>query len=69
MRVLIFAAICGALLGILPSDAFAMSVKFSWNGYRACSTGSPAFIVSEVPSGTVQLSFKMIDKDVPKYPH
>src|ERR1035438_10393327 len=58
-----------AALGILSSDAFAMSVKFSWKGYQPCSSSSPAFIVSEVPTGTVQLVFKMVDKAVPTYPH
>ena len=62
-------AIIAAALDILSSDAFAMSVKFSWKGYRACSTRSPAFNVSEVPRGTVHLAFKMVDKDVPTYPH
>ena len=68
-RVLICAITGAAAFGILPSDAFAMSVKFSWKGYRPCSTSSPAFIVSEVPSGTIRLSFEMVDKDVPTYPH
>ena len=68
-RILICAITGVAALGILPSDAFAMSLKFSWKGYRPCSTSSPAFIVSEVPSGTIRLSFKMVDKDVPTYPH
>ena len=66
---LISAVIGFAAFGILPSDAFAMSVKFSWKGYRPCSASSPAFVVSEVPSGTVRLSFKMVDKDLPTYPH
>ena len=69
LRVLISAITGVAALGILPSDALAMSVKFSWKGYPPCSTRSPAFIVSEVPSGTAQLAFKMVDKDVPTYPH
>ena len=69
LKVLISAITDVAALGILPSDAFAMSVKFSWKGYRACSTSSPAFIASEVPSGTVRLSFRMVDKDVPTYLH
>jgi len=66
---LISAVIGFAAFGILPSDAFAMSVKFSWKGYLPCSTSSPAFVVSEVPSGAVRLSFKMVGKDLPTYPH
>jgi hypothetical protein len=69
LRVLVSAIIGVAALGILPSDALAMSVKFSWKGSQPCSTRSPAFIVSEVPNGTAQLVFKMVDKDVPTYPH
>jgi len=30
---------------------------------------SPAFILSEVPPETKRLAFKMIDRDVPTYPH
>jgi hypothetical protein len=40
LRVLISAITGVAALGILPSDALAMSVKFSWKGYQACSTRS-----------------------------
>jgi phosphatidylethanolamine-binding protein (PEBP) family uncharacterized protein len=58
-----------ATLGTLPSDASAMSVRFSWTGYRACSSRSPAFSVSDVPAGTARLAFRLVDKDVPGYPH
>ena len=68
-RMFIFAVTSIATLAALPSDAFAMSVKVSWKGYEPCSTSSPAFIVSEVPTGTVRLAFKMVDKVVPTYPH
>jgi phosphatidylethanolamine-binding protein (PEBP) family uncharacterized protein len=52
-----------------PSAALAMSVEFTWAGYRACSSSSPAFVVSDVPAGTTRLAFKMVDKNVPTYPH
>jgi phosphatidylethanolamine-binding protein (PEBP) family uncharacterized protein len=68
-RVLISAIIGIAAFVTLQSNAFAMSVKFSWKGYQPCSSSSPAFIVSEVPTDTVRLAFKMVDKDVPSYPH
>jgi phosphatidylethanolamine-binding protein (PEBP) family uncharacterized protein len=58
-----------AAIGALSSDAMAMSVKFSWAGYRACSSRSPAFSVSDVPAETARLAFKMVDRDVPSYPH
>jgi len=64
------AAVAGlAALVSLPSASLAMSVKFSWAGYQACSAGSPAFNVSDVPTGTARLAFKMVDKNVPSYPH
>lgn len=58
-----------ATLVTVPSGALAMSVKFSWVGYQPCSSSSPAFIVSDVPAGTARLAFKMVDKNVPSYPH
>ncbi len=58
-----------AALGVLSSGASAMSLKFSWAGYQACSQRSPAFTVADVPAGTAKLTFKMTDKNVPTYPH
>jgi len=66
-RVLIAAA--GLVIGTWPSAAAAMAVKFSWTGYPACSTASPAFTIEDVPAGTKRLDFKMVDRDVPTYPH
>jgi hypothetical protein len=51
------------------SGVFAMSVKFSWAGYQACGSGSPAFNVSDLPRGTTRLAFKMVDQNVSSYPH
>jgi phosphatidylethanolamine-binding protein (PEBP) family uncharacterized protein len=68
-KVLIPAAVAIAIFGVWPSNAIAMSVKFSWIGYQACGSRSPAFTVSNVPMGTARLSFKMVDKDAPTYPH
>ena len=68
-KVLISTAIGIAISGALPSDAFAMSVKFSWIGYQRCSSRSPAFTISDVPMDTARLSFRMVDKDVPTYHH
>jgi phosphatidylethanolamine-binding protein (PEBP) family uncharacterized protein len=61
--------IAATALAVLASDATAMSLKFSWAGYRACSSRSPAFSLSEVPAETARLAFKMKDRDVPTYPH
>jgi len=58
-----------AVVAALPSAATAMSLKFSWAGYRACSSRSPAFGVADVTGETARLTFKMVDKEVPSYPH
>ena len=65
----IAAAVGFAALVTFPSGALAMSVKFSWAGYQPCSSSSPAFTISDVPSGTARLAFKMVDKNVPSYSH
>jgi phosphatidylethanolamine-binding protein (PEBP) family uncharacterized protein len=67
-RGLICVAAVAAITG-LPPNASAMTLKFSWAGYTACSSRSPAFTISDVPAGTVKLAFRMIDKEVPTYPH
>ncbi len=59
----------GAAVFALSSSASAMSLKFSWAGYQACSPRSPAFVIADVPTGTAKLAFKMVDKNVPTYPH
>jgi hypothetical protein len=56
-------------LALGATRAQAMSVRFSWTGYKACSSSSPAFDVSDVPSSTTHLAFKMVDKNFPSYPH
>ncbi len=58
-----------AVLAAWPSVAPAMSLKFSWAGFAACSAGSPAFSLADVPNGTTRLAFRMIDRQVPGYPH
>jgi phosphatidylethanolamine-binding protein (PEBP) family uncharacterized protein len=69
-KLLYIIAVAGLVaLVSLPSASLAMSVRFSWAGYQACSTNSPAFNVSDVPKGTARLAFKMVDKNVPSYPH
>jgi phosphatidylethanolamine-binding protein (PEBP) family uncharacterized protein len=63
------AALGAGLIAIISSPASAMSLKFSWKGYSACSTSSPGFTLSEVPRGTVKLVFRMVDMDMTSYPH
>lgn len=56
-------------LTLTPTLAQAMSLKFSWAGYEACASTSPAFEVADVPARTAQLRFRMVDQNVPSYPH
>ena len=64
----LYAAVLLAALTV-TSAASAMSVSFSWKGIANCSTSSPAFTLGAVPNGTTQLDFKMVDTDLPDYPH
>jgi phosphatidylethanolamine-binding protein (PEBP) family uncharacterized protein len=54
---------------LAPTLTHAMSLKFSWAGYEACATASPAFDVADLPARTAQLRFRMVDQNVPSYPH
>jgi phosphatidylethanolamine-binding protein (PEBP) family uncharacterized protein len=56
--VLLLAQILGA------SGAFAFSASFAW-----CPDGSPNFQLSDVPPGTVNLQFAMMDLDRPGFRH
>jgi hypothetical protein len=57
----------GLLLAATPAHAF--SVDFSWSGISACQKVSPAFTLSDVPSGTQRLRFAMTDLDKSKFNH
>ncbi len=46
-----------------------MSLSFSWTGVARCSSIPPAFTLSAVPPGTRQLTFNMVDLNLPSYPH
>ena len=63
------AALGAGLIAISSSPAATMSLEFSWKGYPACSSSSPGFTVAGVPPGTVKLLFRMVDRDMPAYPH
>src|SRR5262245_61986399 len=46
----------------------------TWDGITACSgrpisSPSPAFSVTGVPAGTVELEFRMVDLDAPRFEH
>ena len=51
------------------------SFSFEWGDIKKCTSGkpnrvsNPIFNLTSVPEGTVELRFKMKDKDVPNYNH
>ncbi len=51
------------------------SFTFDWGDIKKCTTGNPnkvqnpIFNLTNVPDGTIELRFKMKDKDVPGYNH
>ncbi len=58
------------------TSAFAdFSFSFEWGDIKKCTTGypkkvqNPIFNLTNVPDGTIELRFKMKDKDVPGYNH
>ena len=52
----------------LPASA--MGLSFSWGPTKQCSDSkSPPIKLSSVPGGTKRLRFKVIDLNVPSYPH
>ena len=56
-------AIFTLLLSATASHAADFSFKFQW-----CDE-TPEFSLSNVPKGTTKLNLKMVDRDVPSYPH
>jgi phosphatidylethanolamine-binding protein (PEBP) family uncharacterized protein len=63
------AALAIALMMTTTKQAKAFSVSFSWAEIPACEKISPAFHLSNVPSGAKQLRFAMIDLEVPNFRH
>src|SRR5262245_36785537 len=52
----------------------AFSVVPSWDGIKACtgtpiSSPSPSFRISNAPTGTTELEFRMVDLDAPRFNH
>lgn len=56
---------CNAASGGAGASNAPNSIRLSVNW---CS-GTPAFQVANVPKGTTTLSFKMVDRQAPGYPH
>jgi phosphatidylethanolamine-binding protein (PEBP) family uncharacterized protein len=69
LKALRVAALAAGMIASSSILAAEMGLHYSWNGYPACSSSSPGFTVSGVPRGTVKLAFRMIDRNMPFYPH
>lgn len=68
MRLLV--AVLALFLFAGVQQASAMSLSFNWGPTKKCfDRSSPPMKVSGVPKGTVKLKFKMVDLNVPSYPH
>ncbi len=50
-------------------------ISFGWGDIPSCTSGrpnrvgSPAFVLRGLPEGTTQVTFKLVDLDVPTYNH
>jgi phosphatidylethanolamine-binding protein (PEBP) family uncharacterized protein len=66
-RILLFASFTVAVSYSTAASAF--SVKAEWGSGSGCSSVAPAFSFSKVPAGTAKLAFKMVDLNLPSYPH
>jgi phosphatidylethanolamine-binding protein (PEBP) family uncharacterized protein len=65
---------CAALWSSVAVAQGGFAVTPSWDGIKACSgqpisSPSPAFSVSGVPAGSVELEFRMVDLDAPRFNH
>ena len=60
---------------VMPVGADDFEITFEWGDIPKCTTGrpnkveNPVFTLSNVPKGTVEIHFKMKDRDVPTYNH
>lgn len=65
------AALC---LGATAASAD-FEISFNWDGLALCTTGrpntvgSPPFVLRDVPEGTTEIRFRLVDLDVPQYNH
>jgi len=62
--------IAAMALCCIPVSAHAMSLSFSWGPTKACFDGkSPPMKLGGVPRGTKKLDIRMVDLNMPSYPH
>jgi|SaaInlStandDraft_2_1057019.scaffolds.fasta_scaffold79834_2 hypothetical protein len=65
----------GSLYTASPVNAADFAIAFEWGATPACSSGypdkidNPRFTLTDVPEGTVQLRFRLDDRDAPNFSH
>jgi phosphatidylethanolamine-binding protein (PEBP) family uncharacterized protein len=58
-----------------PAHVADFAIAFEWGATPACSSGypskvdNPRFTLTDVPAGTVELRFRMDDRDAPALSH
>lgn len=63
----IFGACC--MVAAIAAHAEPMTVDWTWKAAHRCSKNSPQLMVGGIPAGARLLRVKMVDNDVPTYPH
>lgn len=59
----------------VAANAADFSIGFDWSGLKKCTSGNPnrvsnpKFSLRNVPDGTASIQFRMVDLNVPSYPH
>lgn len=60
---------------VTPAAAADFGLAFEWGNLKKCTSGSPnsvpnpKFTLKNVPKGTASIQFRMVDRNVPSYPH
>jgi hypothetical protein len=71
--VTLFALTTSMLAPVSAANAF--DISFEWGNIPLCTSGrpntvaNPTFNLRNVPAGTTQIQFKLVDKDVPDFNH
>ena len=71
---LIVSSLCAVLWSLAALAQGGFAVTPTWEGVKTCSgqpitSPSPAFSLAGVPAGTVELEFRMVDLEAPRFNH
>lgn len=69
MKVTSVRSVLALVLSIASVSVSAMEVNFEFKNKHMCSNSSPSIKVSEIPSGTTELTVKMTDLDMRSFNH